>query len=59
MNTDDLLDTLESIRSERFPDLPAELIAQIVESEAEHVEDRGPAPRHVETLVDAWLERTA
>ena len=55
MNTGDLLETLEEIRQQSFPDLAADLVAQILELEAEHVEDRGPAPRRVESLIDAAL----
>lgn len=31
--------TLETIRTERFPDVPSELIAEILEAEANHQED--------------------
>jgi hypothetical protein len=53
---DDLREVVEELRAERFPELPAALVAEILGIEAEHVEDRGPAPRLVEALIDGHLE---
>ena len=52
----DLQETVEAIRAERYPNLPAEVVRRILDVEDEHVEDRGPAPRLVETVIDAWLD---
>lgn len=45
---DELLATLEKIRSEQFPDVPAELLKEIVEIENEY-QDK-PGQRQSETI---------
>jgi Fe-S-cluster formation regulator IscX/YfhJ len=52
----DLQQTVEAIREERYPTLPADVVRKILELEDQHVEDRGPAPRLVEAVIDAWLD---
>jgi hypothetical protein len=54
-NVDDLSATVERVRSEHFPDLPKELVAEILVIEGRHVEDRGPAARLVDQAIETWL----
>ncbi len=51
----DLKEIVETIRRDRFPDLSPEVVVQILEVEETHVEERGPASRLVEAIVDAWV----
>ncbi len=52
---EDLKATVEELRAARFPSLPSSLVDTILETEAEHVEDRGPALRKVERAIDAFV----
>jgi len=52
---DELRETVDAIRRERYPQLSADLIDRILEIEAAHIEDRGPAPRLVENAVDEFI----
>lgn len=53
---DDLHQIIEELRSARFPRLPAALVDTVLRIEADHVEDRGPAPRLVEAVIDESLK---
>ena len=52
--TEELRETVESIRRDRFPGLRPELVSMILDVEEAHVEDRAAAPRLVENLVEEW-----
>ncbi|HLL46156.1 MAG TPA: hypothetical protein VK399_05590 [Longimicrobiaceae bacterium] len=51
-----LLATVEQVRAERYPSLPADLVARILTVEAEHPGDRVVAMRIIKQLVLAALE---
>ena len=53
---EELQDTVDALRQERYPEISAELVGRILELEDRYVEDRGPAPRLVERAIDEWLE---
>jgi hypothetical protein len=52
---DELRQAVQALRADKYPTLPPDLVDAILEIEAEHVEDRGPAPRKVERLVDVYV----
>lgn len=51
----ELIATVEQVRAERYPSLPADLIAQILTVEAQHPEDRAEAMRVIRQTVLAAL----
>ncbi len=53
---DDLRATVEGLRSESFQGLPADVVEAILTIEVDHVEDRGPAPRLIEAVIDQHLQ---
>jgi hypothetical protein len=56
---DDLLDTIEEIRAKRFPELPADLVKEIVLIERGDTENRPEAYKRVGQAIDAYLAKTA
>ena len=56
---EDLLDTIEEIRKEKFADVPAELVKEILLIEANYTENRVEAYRRIEKAIDAYLEKQA
>jgi hypothetical protein len=52
----DLEATVERVRAERFPALPADLVASILKIEAECVESRSEAARRVGAAIQAFLD---
>ena len=52
----DLEATVERVRTERFPTLPADLVAAILKIEAESVEDRSEATRRVSGVIQTYLD---
>ncbi len=55
MSSNDLIDTIEKIRQERFPDLPAELVAEIVSVEQKFVDNRVEAFKRINQAIDNHL----
>lgn len=55
MSSNDLIDTIEKIRQERFPDLPAELVAEIVSVEQKFVDNRVEAFKRINQAIDNYL----
>jgi hypothetical protein len=53
----ELKDTVEAVRTEQFPSLPAELVSEILQIEAECVEARPEALRRVEAAIQASVAR--
>lgn len=53
--TDDLKGTLENIREQEYPDLPADLVEHIVEIEYDSLEDRARAPKEINKIVEEYL----
>jgi hypothetical protein len=59
MADDDLLDTIEEIRTRQFPELPADLIKEIVLIERDYTENRPEAYKRIGQAIDAYLEKKA
>lgn len=55
MAEEELLDTIEQIRKAKFPDLPADLVKQIVLIEKDFTEDRHEAYKRIGEVIDAHL----
>lgn len=51
----ELKETIEELRKEKYLDLPAELIAEILTMEAEWLEDKGQALRRVAQAVERHI----
>jgi hypothetical protein len=54
---DELLDTIESIRAKTFPDLPADLVKQIVLIERDFTDNRQEAYKRISQLLDEYLTK--
>lgn len=55
----ELLDTIEDIRTKKFPDLPADLVKQIVMIERDFTENRQEAYRRISQAIDQHLATKA
>ena len=55
----ELMATVEQVRAERYPFLPAALVAHILSIESEHPEDRTEAMRAIKLSVLAALADTS
>ena len=55
---DELLDTIEEIRKKSFPELPADLVKDIVLIEQNFTDNRQEAYKQIGSAVDAYLKRT-
>ena len=56
---EELVSVLEEIRSSQYPDIPAELIRNIVYAEFEKQDDRTQGRKDVKKLVDDFLKTIA
>lgn len=56
ISASNIAETLQTIRAEEYPNLPKELIAQIVEIEANYIDDRLEARRQIDALVERYLD---
>lgn len=54
-HTQDLIATIEALRSQRYSDLPAVLVARILETEANFLENQPEASKRIARLVEAHL----
>lgn len=52
----DLTETLNAIREEEYPEIPPELINEIVQIEQESLEDREQTQDRISDLVESYLE---
>jgi hypothetical protein len=55
----ELLDTIEAIRKEKFPEVPAELVEQIVLIERNFTDNRQEAYRRIGQAIDTHLTSQA
>jgi len=55
----DLLDTIEEIRKSKFPDIPAELVKEIVLIERDYTENRQEAYKRIAQAIDAHMAKKA
>jgi hypothetical protein len=51
----ELLDTIEEIRKQKFPELPGDLVRQIVLIERDYTENRQEAFKRVARAIDEYL----
>lgn len=56
---EELINVLEDIRNTQHPDVPAELIKNIVYAEFEKQDDRAQGRKDVKKLVDVFLKTIA
>jgi hypothetical protein len=54
-DTNELKDTVEKLRQEKYVDLPASLVDEILTIEAEWLEDRVQALRLIDQAVEKYL----
>ena len=54
-HTQDLIATIEELRSQRYSDLPEVLVARILETEANFLENQPEASKRIARLVEAYL----
>lgn len=55
-DTDELTATLESIRKEEFPEIPADLVEEIIRIEEETLEEREKTQGRISEVVESHLE---
>lgn len=56
---EDLFDAVEEIRAEDYSTVPADLLAAVLTTERDHLDDRLAATRTVGRVIDAWLDEHA
>jgi len=56
--TNDLRDTIQRLRQEKYPDLPENLVAEIIATEEDCQENRQEAIRRIRELIEAHLNAT-
>ena len=56
---EELLDTIEKIRAEKFADLPADLVKQIVLIERDFTDNRQEAHKRISQVIDTHLDKNA
>ena len=54
---DDLLDTIEEIRKGKFPDIPAELVKEIVLIERDYTDNRQESYKRIAQAIDAYMAK--
>ena len=55
VEVEELLNVLEEIRSDKYPDIPSEVIKSIVEAQFENQDDRAEGNRKTKRLIDSFL----
>lgn len=53
----ELLDTIEGLRKQKFPEIPAELVQHITSIERDFTDNRAQAYKQIAQLIDSYLER--
>ncbi|MDO3679808.1 DNA modification system-associated small protein [Paenibacillus ehimensis] len=56
IEVEELLRVLETIRSEQYPDIPAEIIREIVIAQFENQDDRTLGRRNTKKIIDDFLK---
>lgn len=54
----ELLNVLEAIRDEKYPEIPAELIASIVQAQFEHQDNRADGRYQTNRCIEEYLSST-
>ena len=57
MAEQELLDTIEQLRKQKFPEIPAELVEQIVAIERNFTDNRLEAFKRIAQAIDTHLEK--
>ena len=57
VEVEELLKVLETIRAEKYPDIPSELIRNIVQAQFENQDDRTGGYRDTKKLIDDFLKQ--
>ena len=57
VEVEELLNVLENIRAEKYPDIPSELIKTIVQTQFENQDDRTQGYRNTKSLIDDFLKQ--
>lgn len=52
----DIIETLETIRQEEYPQVPPNLVKEIIEAEYETLENRDQSLNRVSNLIESYLE---
>ena len=55
----ELISVLEEIRSTKYPDVPAELIEDIVSAEFDSLDDRAKARKDAQKVIDDFLKQVS
>lgn len=55
IEVEELLRVLETIRSEQYPDIPAEIIREIVMAQYENQDDRALGRRNTKKIIEDYL----
>ncbi|WP_373231805.1 hypothetical protein [Cohnella sp.] len=55
IEVEELLRVLETIRSEQYPDIPAEIIREVVIAQFENQDDRTLGRRDTKKIIDDYL----
>lgn len=56
IEVEELLKVLEAIRAEKYPDIPSELIKDIIQAQFENQDDRAQGRRNTKKLIDDFLK---
>jgi len=56
---DDLITSVQWLRAEKYPDLPGTLVTQILELEADFLENQAEALKRIAHLVESYLNEEA
>ncbi|MHB1652379.1 MAG: DNA modification system-associated small protein [Desulfitobacteriaceae bacterium] len=57
VEVEELLKVLEAICAEKYPDIPSELIKNIVQAQFENQDDRAQGYRDTKKLIDDFLKQ--
>ena len=57
VEVEELLKVLETIRAEKYPDIPSDLIKNIVQAQFENQDDRAPGYRDTKNFIDNFLKQ--
>lgn len=55
----DLLDTIEKIRQQKFPEIPAELVKQMILIEKDFTDNRQEAYKRISLAIEEHLDKNA
>lgn len=57
VEVEELLKVLEAIRIEKYPDIPAEIIKNIVQAQFENQDDRSQGYQDTKKIIDDYLKQ--